>query len=96
MHSPAKRAAMGFMAAAIAVLTFHQGMWELLHLAAIPGLGMPTWFPMDPVPPLGVPKLLNLCFWGGLYGIVFGLLIVAAGASNLRATRSDCVRPSWT
>ena len=36
---------------------------------------MPTWFPMDPVPPLGVPKLLNLCFWGGLYGIVFGLLM---------------------
>ncbi len=75
MYSPAKRAAMGFLAAAIAVLTFHQGMWELLHLAAIPGMGMPVWFPMDPVPPLGVPKLLSLCFWGGLYGVVFGLLM---------------------
>jgi hypothetical protein len=75
MHSPAKRAVMGFLAAAIAVLTFHQGMWELLHLAAIPGLGMPAWFPMDGVPPWGVPKLANLCFWGGLYGVAFGLLM---------------------
>jgi len=72
MHSPAKRAAFGFLAAAIAVLTFHQGMWEILHLT---GMGMPSWFPMDPVPPWGVPKLLNLCFWGGLYGIAFGLLM---------------------
>ena len=75
MHSPAKRAALGFLAAAISVLTFHQGMWEALHLAGIPGLTMPSWYPMDSVPPWSVPRVLNLCFWGGLYGIVFGLLM---------------------
>ena len=75
MDSPVKRAALGFVAAVIAVLTFHQGMWELLHVAALPGLTMPPWFPMDGVPPWAVPRVLNLCFWGGLYGIVFGLLL---------------------
>ena len=75
MDSPVKRAALGFIAAVIAVLTFHQGMWELLHVAKIPGLGMPPWYPTDGVPPLGVPRVLSLCFWGGLYGIVFGLLM---------------------
>jgi tetrahydromethanopterin S-methyltransferase subunit C len=25
------------------------------------------------VPPFGVPVIVNLCFWGGLYGLVFGL-----------------------
>ena len=75
MDTPIKRCALGFVAAAIAVLTFHQGMWEALHVLNIPGLGMPAWYPTDPVPPLGVPRVLNLCFWGGLYGIVFGLLL---------------------
>ena len=75
MDSPIKRATLGFIAAAIAVLTFHQGMWEALHLAAIPGLTMPPWYPTDPIPPLGIPRVLNLCFWGGLYGIVFGIAL---------------------
>lgn len=75
MPTSATRALLGFIAAAISVLTFHQAMWEALHLLAIPGLGMPPPYPMDPVAPLGVPRILNLCFWGGLYGIVFGLVL---------------------
>lgn len=75
MDTPIKRAALGFVAAVIAVLTFHQGMWELLHLANIDGLKMPSWYPTDSIPPFGVPRVLNLCFWGGLYGMVFGLLL---------------------
>jgi hypothetical protein len=68
------RALLGFAAAAISVLTFHQAMWGVLHILALPGLEMPPPLPMRPVPPLGVPAILNLCFWGGLYGAVFGLL----------------------
>jgi xanthosine utilization system XapX-like protein len=75
MNSAAKTAVLGFVAAALAVLTFHQGMWEALHLLSIDGLKMPTWYPMEGVPPLGVPKILSLCFWGGLYGIPFALLM---------------------
>ncbi len=75
MDTPIKRSALGFVAAAIAVLTFHQGMWQALHVLNIPGMGMPLWYPMDPVGPWAVPRILNLCFWGGLYGIAFGLLL---------------------
>ena len=75
MQTPAMRALLGFIAAAISVLTFHQAMWEALHVLALPGLGMPSAYPTTPIPPYGVPQILNLCFWGGLYGIVFGLLL---------------------
>jgi hypothetical protein len=75
MQTPATRALLGFIAAAISVLTFHQAMWEALHLLNLPGLGMPPPYPTRPVPPLGVPLILDLCFWGGLYGIVFALVL---------------------
>ena len=75
MQASATRALFGFIAAAISVLTFHQAMWEALHLLALPGLSMPPPYPSYPIPPFGVPQILNLCFWGGLYGLVFGLLL---------------------
>jgi hypothetical protein len=72
MNTPAlTRAGLGFIAAATSVLVFHQGMWILLWALGI----MPAApFPVRPVPPLGIPQILNLCFWGGLYGIAYGLL----------------------
>jgi hypothetical protein len=75
MPTPLTRALLGFIAAAISVLIFHQAMWEALHLLALPGLTMPPPYPTDPIPPFAVPRILNLCFWGGLYGIVFGLAL---------------------
>lgn len=71
MTSATTRALLGFLAAAISVLTFHQSIVWLFHLTQAGG---PQPWSLTPVPPLGVPRLLNLCFWGGLYGIVFGLL----------------------
>jgi hypothetical protein len=35
---------------------------------------MPPPFPIDPVPPFGVPRLLSLCFWGGVWGALFGVV----------------------
>jgi hypothetical protein len=66
------RALLGFVAAVLSVLTFHQGMWALLHAA---GIMPPAPYPMAPVPPFGVPQIVSLCFWGGLYGLVFGLAL---------------------
>lgn len=66
-----RRAAAGFAAGAVSVLVFHQGVWALLHALGF----MPPPFPTAPVPPYGVPRIYDLCFWGGLYGLVFGLLI---------------------
>ena len=57
-----KRALLGFAAAVVSVLTFHQGMWALLHAA---GLMPPAPYPTDPVPPFGVPRIANFCFWAG-------------------------------
>ena len=69
------RAVLGFACAALSVLTFHQGMLGLLHVLAIPGLEIAaTPWRIIPVPPFGVPLILNLCFWGGLYGVLFGIL----------------------
>ena len=67
-----QRAALGFAAAVLSVLTFHQGMWALLHAARIMP---PAPYPTDPVPPFGVPLIASLCFWGGLYGLGFGLAL---------------------
>jgi len=66
------RALLGFVAAVAAVLTFHQGTWALLHAA---GLMPPVPFPTRPVPPFGVPQIVSLCFWGGVYGLLFGLAL---------------------
>lgn len=66
------RAVLGFVAAVIATLVFHQAMWAALY-----GIGlMPRApFPMDATGPWGVPKMVSLCFWAGLYGAVFGLVM---------------------
>ena len=66
------RASHGFLAAVLAVLTFHQGLWGLLYLV--------SWMPRPPYPltpsgPLGVPLLLNFCFWAGLYGVAYALVL---------------------
>ena len=66
----ARRAAAGFAAGAISVLVFHQGMWALLHALGL----MPPAFPTAPVPPFGVPRIYDFCFWGGLYGAAFGVV----------------------
>ena len=63
---------LGFIAGALAVMTFHQGMIGALHAAGyIPS----TPFPMGAVPPLGIPRIVDLCFWGGVWGALYGLLL---------------------
>jgi len=72
MPSAPVRAILGFIAAVISVLTFHQGMVALLH-----GLGVSPFpaYSLRPMPPFGVPWFADLAFWGGVYGLVFGLLL---------------------
>ena len=68
---PPMRAVLGFVAGVISVLVFHQGSWALFHLVGL----MPPPYPMGPVPPWSVPLTIDFCFWGGLYGLVYGLLL---------------------
>ena len=51
MPTSLNRLAFGFLAAVISVLTFHQGMWALLHLFGL----MPPAYPMRGVPHLECP-----------------------------------------
>jgi tetrahydromethanopterin S-methyltransferase subunit C len=66
------RAFLGFIAGAIAVLTFHQGLIAAMHAVG--------WVPFaayrtTPVPPFGIPGIVSNCFWAGLYGAVFGVAL---------------------
>lgn len=64
---------LGFIAAALAVVTAHQGVVLLLKTI---GMMPPTTKPwnMAPFGPLQVPTLVNLMFWGGLWGVLFALI----------------------
>jgi hypothetical protein len=69
---------LAFVAGAIAVVVFHQGTLFLLHhqFPLLQAIGVPTAFrppgagySFAPTRPLGVPQLLSIMFWGGLWGI---------------------------
>lgn len=67
-----KLLAVGFLAGAIAVPIFHQAMVLVLHLAGL----LPNFpWSMRPVPPIGIPTILNQMFWGGLWGVLFAAIL---------------------
>lgn len=64
----------GFAAGLLAVPTFHQAVIWVLYDA---GLVMNPPFSMRPVDPYGVPRLLWISFWGGIWGMVVALILLA-------------------
>ncbi|GGC71610.1 hypothetical protein [Marinobacter halophilus] len=55
-----------FIAGLLATLVFHQGLFAVFYLlGAVPVAP----YNLTPVPPLGVPSVLSLAFFGGLWGI---------------------------
>ena len=66
------RALLGFVAAVISLLTFHQGAWALLYAAGL--MPVPP-YPTQPVPPLGAPLVASFGFWAGVWGAAFGLAL---------------------
>jgi len=65
------RLVLGFVAGFFATLLFHQmtlaGLWNTGFAPFPPFQMKPTW-------PFGVPAMLSLAFWGGVWGIIFVLL----------------------
>jgi hypothetical protein len=61
------RFAKGFLAGFLSTLVFHQGLLALLFAA---GLTPRKPWATTPTPPLGVPAVLSLAFFGGLWGIL--------------------------
>jgi hypothetical protein len=88
--------ALGFVAGALAVLIFHQGMYYLMATSAMGVKGAP--WRTDPVPfmrelfdllgypPFRIPRLASQMIWGGLWGALFGLIAdrVSAGPTWLK------------
>jgi hypothetical protein len=61
----------GFIAGFLATLIFHQLTLTLLWSV---GLAPFAPFPMAATRPFGVPAVLSLAFWGGLWGVLFALV----------------------
>ena len=57
----------GFIAGCLAVLIFHQNVWYLLYQIGMIPPERPAW-PLERVPPFGVPSVISKAFWGGLWG----------------------------
>lgn len=68
-HAP--RVLFGFTAGFVATLVFHQLAVLVLWKAGIAPFAP---FSLAPVKPYGVPAVISLAFWGGIWGIVFAEL----------------------
>lgn len=68
-----------FAAGFISTLTFHQGLLWVFHRL---GAFARTPWNMDPVPPFGVPSVVSLACWGGVWGVaIWYLMRHATGAA---------------
>ncbi len=65
------RLVLGFVAGFFATLIFHQLTLWLLWGAGLAPFGP---FSMAATNPFGVPAVLSLSFWGGIWGILFALV----------------------
>jgi hypothetical protein len=70
-----QRALLSFLAAFLATLVIHQPVLWLLHQMHVTS-ALP--YATQPVPPFGVPKVISLAFWGGVWGIVMIAAIARA------------------
>ena len=65
------RALYGFVAGVLGTLVFHQIALAILHAVGLAPFGA---YPMAPTAPLGVPAVLSLAFWGGVWGILYAFV----------------------
>ena len=68
-----------FIAGFVSTLVFHQGVLTLLYLAgAVPRAP----YDLGAAPPLHIPAVISLAFWGGVWGVaIWPLLRNVAGAA---------------
>ncbi len=63
---------MAFVAGALAVPVFHQILLLLLYLGGVVPFAP---FSFAPTKPFGVPDLISISFWGGVWGVLFHLTL---------------------
>jgi hypothetical protein len=61
-----------FFAGTLAVPLFHQSVLYVLHRIAFTTRAP---FMMEPTAPLGVPQTFSLAFWGGVWGLILGIVL---------------------
>jgi hypothetical protein len=64
--------AIAFVAGVLAVPVFHQILFLVFYLAGVIPVAP---FSMMPTVPFGVPEVISSSFWGGVWGIVFVLML---------------------
>lgn len=69
-----------FVAGFVSTLVFHQGVIALFHLL---GAFPRAPFSMEPTHPFGVPQVVSLAFFGGLWGMALWPLIRQGGGAQL-------------
>ena len=69
----------GFVAGALSVLVFHQGLVFVLNQVGLSSYLSYVWTPTQP---FGVPQVLSLAFWGGLWGIAWAALAAKLKGSS--------------
>jgi uncharacterized membrane protein len=57
---------LAFVAGFASTLLFHQGLLFVLHRA---GLSPRAAWAMKAIPPFGVPQVVSLAFWGGVWAV---------------------------
>ena len=62
---------LGFIAGFLAVLLFHQPVLSLLTEV---GFAKAATYSFTPTKPFGVPQVISLSFWGGVWGVLFVLV----------------------
>jgi hypothetical protein len=86
-----RRLLLGFVAGFIATLVFHQ--IALAVFAHLHWVDRAPWN-MKPVPPLGVPAVISLAFWGGVWGAVMIALLAKSRNLLLASTLFGAVLPT--
>jgi len=82
-HRTARIVIGGFIAGAVGVLLFHQGVILAMYLVNL--VPSPP-YSMGATTPFGIPRVLSSAFWGGLWGIVLVWCMTAVrGADRLWA-----------
>ena len=86
-----RRLLLGFVAGFVATLVFHQIALWILHY--VHWIDRAPWS-MNPVPPWGVPAVISLAFWGGVWGAVMIALLAKSRQFLLASTLFGAVLPT--
>jgi hypothetical protein len=67
-----------FIAGALAVPLFHQVLLAILNAA---GWVARQPYAMTATKPFGVPQVISLAFWGGVWGLLLGIVLIRTRSS---------------